>query len=253
MSQSDFVVEFSDTIGYLEAMASRYADEVPYAMSRALNRTAWKARKYLQEQLPSEFVVRNQWTSRGMQVEQASKRKLLAVVGSVRDYMEVQTTGGDRPHAGETMGVPIIGGARKTKRSIIGLRNQPAALLKRYGYEPPTPGKGYARPGKNKRYFMAPIKGGPQVALYKRLRKRTWQHGKRTPLQIMYAFKSVAKIDKRWRHDEFVTGIIRQFWGINAAAALRLIEKNAVKFETFEGRYGKFGALKRAKVRVSHT
>lgn len=201
-----------------------YADkQVPYATALALTRTAQDCQKALKSELGKHFTMRERGPhgpAAGIRVRAAKKRDLDsgAAVGSIDPYMAMQARGGTKRARAKTMGVPLVGGARAKKTSKVMQNKWPSRLLA--DYTPPPKGRGYSRPGADKRLFIAPIKGGPQVGIYKRRRRATWKGGKRTPIQLMYAFRSRVRVPRRWPMDDTVKRTVRQMWRVNAYNAI---------------------------------
>lgn len=83
---------------------------LPYAVKRALDATAWKAREHAQEIIGDEFVERNRWTRGSIRVEKARIEPIdrqHSAFGSVRDYMRVQEKGGvKKPQSGRRLPIP---------------------------------------------------------------------------------------------------------------------------------------------------
>lgn len=80
-------------------------DQVPFAMSLALNETAWDVVEDLKIEMAQVFDRPTRWTLNSMRVQRATKRKLSAVVlrktpQRGRHYLEVQSKGGPRKQTG---------------------------------------------------------------------------------------------------------------------------------------------------------
>lgn len=76
----------------------------PYAIARALNKTAKRAGRDLRMSLAEYFTIRNNWTARGIGLPRdptkwASKDWLRVEVGAAQDYMRAATIGGPGGHA----------------------------------------------------------------------------------------------------------------------------------------------------------
>lgn len=85
---------------------------VPFALRNALNTAAFETRKIWQNEIRKSFTNRNQFTVGSVRVEQASTTKLVAVVGSVADYMAKQEDGGTvKGKSGHIKAVPTAAAA----------------------------------------------------------------------------------------------------------------------------------------------
>lgn len=76
----------------------------PFATKNTLNRAAFNARQYAQENIGREFTERNKWTRQSIRVEQTKTlniRSQMSVFGSTLDYMEKQEFGGVTTATGE--------------------------------------------------------------------------------------------------------------------------------------------------------
>ena len=96
--------------GDLKAFAER---ALPFATKNTLNQAAFMAQREAREGVRKTMTMRNQFTERSIQVDQARTlniRQQAAIVGFIADYMEVQEFGGfetqsERPQ-GATYGFP---------------------------------------------------------------------------------------------------------------------------------------------------
>ena len=87
-----------------------YAERgVPHAVRKALNASAFEARKAWISRIESTFTLRKAWTTRSVRVSKArgtSMSRMEAVLGSTAPYMAIQETGGTKRKGGRH-GVPI--------------------------------------------------------------------------------------------------------------------------------------------------
>jgi hypothetical protein len=85
---------------------------VPFALRNALNAAAFETRKIWQGEIRKSFTNRNKFTVGAVRVEQASTTKLVAVVGSVADYMAKQEDGGEvKGKSGHIKAIPTAAAA----------------------------------------------------------------------------------------------------------------------------------------------
>ncbi|GAA5073524.1 hypothetical protein N0B44_15635 [Roseibacterium beibuensis] len=88
------------------ALSNAMQDQLPFAMSRALNDTANEiARGELPDEMQRVFDRPTRWTLRGFRYQWATKRRLAATVEpkqmmARRDYLRTQAEGGLRPQTG---------------------------------------------------------------------------------------------------------------------------------------------------------
>jgi hypothetical protein len=155
--------------------------QAPFAIARALTRTAQEAQGRVREELPERFTIRSRWVPGGIRYRPATKAGLVAQVGSVTPFMEQQEVGGEREGNGA---VPI--GARRKITDKTGPSRWPKALLAK------------------KAHFLAPIESGSsEFVIWRRYgRKRIVTRGayagiKRQPLELMYRFDDDIEIQPR--------------------------------------------------------
>ena len=94
--------------------------QIPFATSKALNATAFDARKSVQTALDLQLDKPTPYTKRGVQVEKSTKKNLVAQVGfrsrkfgkgqgsiTQAEYMQRQIAGGTRLPKGQAIPVPV--------------------------------------------------------------------------------------------------------------------------------------------------
>ena len=131
-------------------------DQVPFAMARALTRTAQDAQKDIKAELGSSFTLRNAHTARGIRITRAEKKdgfRMKSEVGSIDWYVKDQVDDRDstrQPKAAKYRYIPK--GARSGKKGRIPKRLKPAALttLENVFWKPKADGTAlvYQRMGK---------------------------------------------------------------------------------------------------------
>lgn len=97
------------TIRELAKKLEAFGHAIPIACQQTLNRMAFQGRAYAQEIIGEKMILRNQWTARSVQVDQAKgldMRAQRAVLGSTEPYMATQEFGGGETAKGKH-GVPI--------------------------------------------------------------------------------------------------------------------------------------------------
>ncbi|PWC81266.1 hypothetical protein [Azospirillum sp. TSH64] len=155
--------------------------QAPYAIARALTKTAQDAQGRVRDSLTSNFTIRGKYVPNGIRYRPAGKKNLEAQVGSVSPFMELQETGGEREG---NSAIPI--GARRKITDTTRPGKWPSALLRKRGY------------------FLAPIEtGSEEFVIWQRFgRKRRVQGGpysgqKRQPIRLMYQFDAGVEVKPR--------------------------------------------------------
>lgn len=170
-----------------------FGASIPGTTAKALNDTAFDARKGVVEKLPSHFTIRSTWTEKGMHVQKADKGNLTASVGNRRPYMKVQAEGGDRPDPnGGSQVVPVGARAKRTSRTTP--KNWPSAIRAKEGG------------------FSGTV-GGIRGIWLKR--------GKRRKLRLMWRIVEKVVVKKRWPFEEEVRSVVAARWKANCLAALK--------------------------------
>ena len=104
-----FKIDDKELLKYEKDLKTFASRAFPFATKNTLNTSAFKAQKIIKADLPRDFTIRNTFTARSVQVEQAKTLNVsrqAAVVGSTADYMEKQEFGGSKSKRGKE-GVPI--------------------------------------------------------------------------------------------------------------------------------------------------
>jgi len=102
----------------------KYANQIPYATSRAINDAVEIVRDKMRGDIPKYMIVRNKFTLTGLRTVRSSKKKLTAEIGHAADWMRAQAEGGEKkPTRGKFVAVPQIGSGRprstKTARAQL--------------------------------------------------------------------------------------------------------------------------------------
>ena len=108
--------------------------QLPFALARALTRTAQEARDYLRGNLDEHFTVRSTWVERSIQIDKADKRDAdpNARVGSLYGPVALHAGGGTKTGRGGDGGVPV--GARASPGDKTGVNTFPGKLSKKPGF-----------------------------------------------------------------------------------------------------------------------
>jgi hypothetical protein len=137
--------------------------QLPYATSRALNDTAFMARKEIIEQLPKRFIIRNTWTQKGIRVIKSHKSQwpdVHAEIGSVDYFMKYQELGAVRKKNKKAISIPKE--IRSDIKQSITRAKKPAAILSKSGKNRPYIGK----TSKGKSAIFKPISKTKRKLLY---------------------------------------------------------------------------------------
>lgn len=201
-----------------------FADQFPFAISLALNRTAKLARAQLVRELSNHFTVRNDFTKRGVGFEPSNKRDLRVTIFGKHDYLEVHNTGGQRPSGGQPISA-IPFGARPTEQTKTNRPNEwPMNLIKRgLAYRPgidrlrkmvsskvtKTGKSGKARTRTVKRREAVPQLAHGQIVVGSKKHPST---GARGAVLWYIADDSKINIKKRWPIDDTVKEVFDSEW-----------------------------------------
>lgn len=180
-------------------LLSHLPEQVGYALSRALNETAWQARQRLVADLPETFTIRNKWTERGINVKKSTKANLVAAVGSTRDYMVAQAEGEVRQ---ERLAVPLVGDGRPrvTIKDTTPPRKWPKSLARRRNVFIGVAGLGWG-------------KGGGTHGVWQRTGKPPVRSREaKTGLRLLYRFPQEVKVKPRWPLKETVEQVVSEVW-----------------------------------------
>ena len=103
--------------------------QLPFAVAASLTKTAQDSQKTIQALLPKRFIIRRDWTIRGIKIKPANKRifPITAFVYSRDEYMEKQETGGR--FAGREHRKAIPDEIRVNIKRIIPRSKKPSKIL----------------------------------------------------------------------------------------------------------------------------
>ena len=128
----------TSAIVHLEAALELMANKsIRYATKRALDATAWDARKNAQELISTDFINRNKWTAGSIRVT-ASRigpiASMESAFGSTQEYMRTQEKGGiKKPSSGSKLPIPTSraagqGRGKKPRTKLVKRANKMAAI-----------------------------------------------------------------------------------------------------------------------------
>lgn len=185
-------------------------DQLPFAMSRTVNRLAYDIKDIEQGRLDDYFDIRTNWlTKRGAMPVIPSRKtqypNIYSVLGVKDEIAALAVTGGERPKSMGEMAVPFSdSGDGLSARSILNpgretltKKTWPSRIVKKNSRKA-TKRRGRAR--KAKPFYLETSGGKRFVAVRK--------EGKRYPLRILYGFKSDVTIPQSWPLIENAQGYV---------------------------------------------
>jgi hypothetical protein len=180
-----------DTASF-DRRTKRIAQQIPFAMSTALNMTAYDARDQLREDLPHYFTIRSKWVSKGIVVTRANKNTLTAEVGSRDAFMKRQAHGGIK--------TALDAGSIAIPKAIRRHKGQKTTQSR-------WPGRLFAKGN----HFLMELKSGDQGVF------RVY---KRKPPKLMYVLQKTVKVQKNWPFDVQVWIAVTKNWERNQLRAM---------------------------------
>lgn len=176
----------------LEKEIRNEVKQTKFAASVALNNVAFKARNELMREYPKSFTVRNKNLPKAVAVKKATKEKLEAEVSFPKDWMYLNTVGGEKkPENSKSLafaGSEIDNGGRLSSGKIK-QSQKPGQLLK-YADAHPNRTKG-GKGGKKPRAFKTVGKHGYQVIGIR-------ENSGSRDVKWLYSLQDEAKIEKKW-------------------------------------------------------
>lgn len=176
----------------LENEMNKNVKQVKFAAMKSLNSVAFKARTGLIDDFSKSFTVRNKSLPKAVAIQKAEKEKLVTTVSFPKDWMYLNTVGGEkRPDGSKALAFPgseIDNGARLSSGKIK-QSQKPKQLLKYADSHPGRTkgGKGAAKP----HAFKTVGKHGYQVV---GIREGTGDRD----VKWLYSLQDKAKIEKKW-------------------------------------------------------
>ena len=193
---ADFEVSF-DGARFRRAANAKIDRQIPFAFSLALNETIEDVQGELIDDLPSTFTIRSKWTAKGIRIKGATKKRLIAVVGSRDSYMALQATGGTYSRYGDFRKHAVPVRARRNKASKTPRSRWPSALIA-------------------KGAFIADFGSGSAVWMATK-----HKNPKRRKLRLMYRLVDSITVPQRWDLEGTLRKVVRREWRGNVARGLR--------------------------------
>ena len=185
-----------------------FSKQLPFAMSQALNSTAFDVRKQIVDKTyPQSFTVRNRrFASAMFRVEKATKRKLSAAVFDRlgKDYMVKQAEGGIKTPRGNSIAIPGRVNTRTSTGKIPRART-PRNLLD------------------NGRAYKTTLRGGQKAIVQPQGRGNTKR------LKVMYVLEPKARIPQRFDFYEDANRVSRRNFERNFNKAFARAKRTARK------------------------
>ena len=187
-----------DLVKTLEKELQKDIKQTKFAASKALNNVAFKARTNLITSYQHNFVVRNTNLPKATTVKKVTKENLVAEIDFPKDWMYINTVGGDKKsEKSKVLMVPIKGGDLKDFRTSSGKIKQgqrPASLLKYHNAHPEKKRKNVENP---KAFLMESQKTG-QTLIARRNKDN------RKQMDWLYVGVPVANVKKKWDFNAIV-------------------------------------------------
>lgn len=195
---SAITCSLKDLAKTLEKEIRNEVKQTKFAAMKALNEVAFKARNELMREYPKSFTVRNKNLPKAVSVKKATKDKLEAEISFPKDWMYLNTVGGEKkPENSKSLafaGSEIDNGLRLSSGKIKQSK-KPARLLK-FADAHPHRSKG-GKNGKQPHAFKTVGKHGYQVI---GIRENA---GSRN-VKWLYSLQDEAKIEKKWDFENIV-------------------------------------------------
>ena len=181
-------------------------EQLPFAMSKAVNGMAFEAKEQEQNKLDRYFDMRTGWLRKkgAMPIVRSSKRQfpdVHAILGVKDEVAAKNVTGEDRRATGEQLAVPISDITRPdigTPKGTLPPSKFPGRLVK----DDKGSRSKSRRRKKPKAFFMTGSGGTEMVAIRK---------GKdRLPIKPLYVFKSEVDIKEKWPLVDNVNRMVAQ-------------------------------------------
>lgn len=213
-----------------------YASQIPFALQRAINKTALQAQTRVRELMGSDFTLRRRdWALKNVKIRRedfATKAKLQAIVrmeapgdGSRTDILaKFEKSGVKKPHDGGRLAVPVD--VRTSRVTIIRKNERPRSLdFVHKG--------GVVWQGKKRTFMIRKPDGtgGIYQRTGKKGTKRRRGEGRRLAsdvvtrrtrdmnVRILYRFTPLARIEGRLHFEDTARRVILQVWDANFAEA----------------------------------
>lgn len=193
------MISVKSNIKELSKQVKGFADQIPFATSRALNATAFHARMEAIKQLHRDIDRPTPYTVGGFRYQNSNKRNLTAAV-----YI--------MPSRWEYLQYQVSGGTRKAKNRVIAV----AAGVKRNKYGNPSRGA-LKRMLTRKDTFSGNVRGVSGI----------WQRTK-TGIKLIYSYQdSVSYKSGRYRYKESIENTVKKQFNTHFNKSIKQAIKTA--------------------------
>ncbi|OCK08665.1 MULTISPECIES: phage tail protein [Thalassospira] len=220
--------------------------QVPFALSRAVNRVTFEARDVVLSQMDRRFTIREKSLKasgggrRALFVNASNKKQAViqAEIGTPFWFMEDQEFGGSRRgKSGDGAWMPGLGArARKSKEGKVTSRYRKAKVRKVL-----ASAGGYPKGRRSKKNSKAFAKQQPFIATMKSGKRGVFIRQKRNsrqPLSLLWTISDSVRIAPRWRFREMIEGMsekrLRAYFIADLQEALRTSRKGPKQSQYLE-------------------
>lgn len=193
------------TLGVNAPALTHGADQIPFALARAVNAALVTAQAKQRAHMAAEFTVRRKaFMDRSVKITRFAKKG--APVGEIaiaspggRDIFEKFERGGTkRPKDGRNLAIPIVGSpVKRTDRAIVQAKNRPRALLD--AMQPSQ--QGVKRAKSFGGAFLRPAKDGKPGAIFMRVGKK---------VKLAYVLEPTVPIAPELKFEDTITKSVRE-------------------------------------------
>lgn len=206
-----------------------FVKQVPFALSRSLNKTAQKTVPDLRASAKKDMTIRGPWVTKGVQMRASTKTNLVAEVGSVDPYMVKQVEGGTKTAQGGNLAIPLKGAgrARPRKKSITPPETWPKNLAASdpdvfVGFAGYKQKLGKINKRRGKRYNKIKTFNDSESGTF-----AVWRRKPKHKLKMVYAFKKQVEVEGRWDIEKIVAASVKEYWPEEVRKAIEYAKATA--------------------------
>lgn len=204
-------------------------EQLPYAEAKALTETAKQSQEAVRNGLARSFVLRNTWTSKGIQYERAEKKDFpnaQATIGSRDEYMVKQEEGATVKPRNKLHAIPVAVRPSPTQLVPLGRRMKYLNI----SYDIPQGGrpKGSKNGAKSTPQPFVATPGKEKTGVYQRVDTFYYTPAKHQAFKLLYRLQDKpSKYTKREWLEKVVTAIAQANLQDNFERALAEAMSNA--------------------------